>query len=70
MRKFNDREQEVMLERAANNGNAVRQRTIRQETTMFKARTLPLNMYATSGQPMEKITITTMEPKESEQESK
>ena len=28
---------------------------------MFKARTLHLNMYATSGQPTEKITMTTME---------
>lgn len=56
-RKLNDRERESMLEWAANNGKAVRQRTVRQETTMFKAGTLPLNMYATSGQPKEKITM-------------
>ena len=46
---------------------------------MFKAGTLPLNMYATSRQPTEKITMTTMEhatvrleeqnPEELEQES-
>ena len=56
-RKLNDRERESMLEWAANNGKAVRQRTVRQETTMFKAGTLPLNMYATSEQPKEKITM-------------
>ena len=44
-RKLNDREREVMLELAANNGKAVRQRTVRQETTKFKAGTLPLNMF-------------------------
>ena len=46
-----------MLEWAANNGKAVRQRTVRQETTLFKAGTLPLNMCATSEQPKEKITM-------------
>ena len=56
-RKLNDREREVMLEWAANNGKAVRQRTVRQETTKFKAGTLPLNMYATSAQSTEKIII-------------
>ena len=56
-RKLNDRERESMLEWAANNGKAVRQRTVRQETSMFKAGTLPLNMYATSEQPKEKITM-------------
>ena len=46
-----------MLEWAANNGKAIRQRTVRQETTKFKAGTLPLNMYATSAQSTEKIII-------------
>ena len=46
-----------MLEWAAKNGKAIRQRTVRQETTNFKAGTLPLNMYATSAQPTEKIVI-------------
>ena len=56
-RKLNDREREVMLEWAANDVKAVRQRTVRQETTKFKAGTLPLNMYATSAQSTEKIII-------------
>ena len=46
-----------MLEWTANNGKAVRQRTVRQETTKFKAGTLPLNMYDTSSQSTEKIVI-------------
>ena len=46
-----------MLEWAANSGKAVRQRTVRQETTKFKAGTLPLNMYATYAQSTEKIII-------------
>ena len=46
-----------MLEWAANNGKAIRQQTVRQETTKFKAGTLPLNMYATSAQSTEKIII-------------
>ena len=56
-RKLNDREREVMLEWAANNGKAVRPRTVCQETTKFKTGTLPLNMYATSAQSTEKILI-------------
>ena len=56
-RELNDREREVMLEWAANNGKAVRQRTVRQETTKFKAGTLPLNIYASSAQSTEKIVI-------------
>ena len=46
-----------MLEWASNNGTAVRQRTVRQETTMFKAGTLPVNMYVTSVQPKDKIRL-------------
>ena len=56
-RKLNDRERRVTLEWAANNGKAIRQRKVRQETTKFKAGTLPLNMYATSAQSTEKIII-------------
>ena len=33
-----------MIEWATNNGKAVRQRSVRQESTLFKAGTLPLNM--------------------------
>ena len=57
MRKLNDRERRVLLEWAANNGKAIRQRTVRQESTKFKAGTLPLNMDATSAQSKEKILI-------------
>ena len=32
-----------MIEWATTNGKAVRQRSVRQETTMFKAGALPLN---------------------------
>ena len=46
-----------MLEWAANNGKAIRQRTVRQETAKFKPGTLPLNMYATSAQSREKVII-------------
>ena len=47
-----------MLEWAANNGKAIRQRTVRQETTIeVQTGTLPLNMYATSAQSTEKIII-------------
>ena len=38
-------QQEEMREWANNFGRAVRQRSVRQDTTMHKARTLPLNMY-------------------------
>ena len=48
-----------MREWAENYGKAVRQRTVRQETTMFKAGTLPLNMYATSVAQNEKVTLQT-----------
>ena len=53
----NDRERDVIVEWASSNGKAVRQRTVHQETTMFKAGTLPLNMYATSVQPKDKIRL-------------
>ena len=44
-RKLNDAERERMLDWAANNGKAVRQRSVRQETMKLKAGTLPLNMH-------------------------
>ena len=50
-----------MLEWAANNSEAIRQRTVRQETTKFKAGTLPLNMYTTSAQSTGKIIIERVE---------
>ena len=39
-------QQSEMLEWANEHGRCVRQRSVRQETTKFKAGTLPLNMYA------------------------
>ena len=46
-----------MIEWATNNGRAARQRSVRQETTMFKAGTLPLNMYRTSDYPRNKVSF-------------
>ena len=43
---MNDEDQERMREWARNNEKSVRQRTVRQETTKYKAGTLPLNMYS------------------------
>ena len=43
--QMNDENQEYMREWARDNGKSVRQRTVRQETTKYKAGTLPLNMY-------------------------
>ena len=42
---MDDEGQERMSESARNNGKSVRQRTVRQETTKYKAGTLPLNVY-------------------------
>ena len=56
-RKLNDREREVMLEWAADNGKALRQRTVHQETTKFNAGFLLLNIYDTSAQSTEKTII-------------
>ena len=63
-RKLNNSDQVLMRERAANYGKAVRQRTVRQETTMFKAGTLPLNMYATSVPQNEKVRFQQARPLE------
>ena len=46
-RKLNNSEEVLMRKWVASYSKAVRQRTVRQETIMFKAGTLPLNMYAT-----------------------
>ena len=46
-----------MIEWATNNGKAARQRSVRQETTMFKAGTLPLNMYRASDYPKDKVSF-------------
>lgn len=46
-----------MNEWATTNEQAARQRSVRQETTMFKAGTLPLNMYRTSDFPKDKVSF-------------
>ena len=61
-RKLNNGEQVLTRGWAANYGKAVRQRTVRQETTMFKAGTLPLNMYATSVPQNEKVRFPQTRP--------
>ena len=55
IRQLNRQEKDLMMEWAATNGKAVRQRSVRQETTMFKAGTLPLNMYRTSDYPKDSL---------------
>ena len=50
-RELNRQGKDLMIEWATTNGKAVRQRSVRQETTMLKAGTLPLNMYRTSDYP-------------------
>jgi len=47
-RRLNWNEQQMMREWAVQHGKSFRQRTVRQETTKFKADTLPLNMYRSS----------------------
>ena len=58
-RQLNWQEKDLMVEWAATNRKAVRQRNVRQETTMFKAGTLPLNMYRSSDYPKDKVSFDT-----------
>ena len=43
-----DRQEDLMRNWANTHGKCVRQRTVLQETTKYKAGTLPLNMYQTA----------------------
>ena len=52
-----EKDKEDMRNCAAANGKCVRQRTARQQTTMYNAGTLPLNMYETAACSGEKITF-------------
>ena len=45
----------LMREWARDNGQSVRQRTVRQETTKYKSGTLPLNMHQSEEQIGEKV---------------
>ncbi len=58
---LSNEEQNLMREWASTHGKAVRQRSVRQETTMFKAGTLPLNMYMSSKLPVGRIEFETGE---------
>ena len=57
IRQLNRQERDLMIEWTTTNGQAARQRSVRQETTMFKAGTLPLNMYRTSHYPKDKVSF-------------
>lgn len=56
-RELNRQEKYLMTEWVTNNGKAAWQRSVRQEKTMFKAGTLPLNMYRTSDYPKDKVSF-------------
>ena len=56
-RELNRQEKDLLIEWATTNGKGVQQRRLRQETTMFKAGTLPLNMYRTSDYPKDKVSF-------------
>jgi len=58
-RHLNSTQEQIMREWAVQHGKCVRQRTVRQETTKFKAGTSPLNMYrpADSAYPKDKIHL-------------
>ncbi|PFX18899.1 hypothetical protein AWC38_SpisGene16698 [Stylophora pistillata] len=51
------KEKDQMREWASDKGRAVRQRSVRQETTKVKAGTLLLNMYRSSYTPAEKVVF-------------
>ena len=59
---MDDEDQERMREWARNNGKSVRQRTVRQETTKYKAGTLPLNMYERKQPIGEKYSLQSLLP--------
>ena len=54
----------------ANQGTCVRQRTVRQETTKYKAGTLPLNMYQTDVHRGERLEFAPVERVEQPEFSK
>ena len=59
---MNDEDQERMREWARNNEKSVRQSTVRQETTKYKAGTLPLTMYERKQPIMEKYSLQSLLP--------
>ena len=71
-RELNRQEKDLMIEWATNNGKAARQRSVRQETTMFKAGTLPSTPSSTPSTSHEAIeagqVVEEAEEKEEEEE--
>ena len=61
-------EKERMRTWANENSKAVRQKTVRQETTKYKAGTLPLNLYQTSNMPQEKVQFVPVGDNDTRQE--
>ena len=55
-------DQDLMRKWANTHGKCVRQRTVKQETTKYKAGTLPLNMYQTAVHRGERIEFSPVEP--------
>ena len=53
--KISQETKQKMRDWANDHGKSVRQRTVRQQTTMFSAGTLPLNMYDNTAKTSEKI---------------
>ena len=61
-------DQDVMRKWENTHGKCVRQCTVRQETTKYKAGTLPLNMYQTAIHRGERLEFATVEPEFSNEE--
>lgn len=61
-------DQDLMRKWANTLGKCVRQRTVRQETTKYKAGTLPLNMYQTAVHRGEQLEFAPVEPEFSNEE--
>ena len=61
-------DQKLMRQWAKDHGKCVRQLTVLQETTKFKAGTLPLNMYEFGKQIRERLLFTTKPVNECESE--
>ena len=61
-------DQDLMRKWANTHGKCVRQRTVRQETTKYKAGTLPLNMYQTAVHRGERLECAPVEPEFSNEE--
>ena len=59
-------DQDRMKNWAKSHGKCVRQRTVRQETTKYKAGTLPLSMYQTAVQRGERLEFVPVENEDNE----